>query len=81
MKRQCDISNDHVVYLIALYAVLFNLVKLALQFSLSLGPLLCSTNVKDFPRQIFSIHLLHGLRDTTENTDKEIKSLWKIHRR
>lgn len=50
-------------HLIALDAVLFDLVKLALELSLALQPLLSSTYIDDFPIDLLSIHFINCLEN------------------
>lgn len=58
MLIQCYTMRQH---LIALDAVLFDLVKLALELSLALQPLLSTTYIDDFPIELLSIHFINGL--------------------
>lgn len=48
-------------HLIALDAVLFDLVKLALELPLTLQPLLSPTDIDDFPIDLLSIHVINCL--------------------
>lgn len=48
-------------HLIALDAVLFDLVKLALELSLALQPLLSSSHIDHFPIDLFSVHVIDCL--------------------
>lgn len=50
-------------HLIALDAVLFDLVKLALELSLALQPLLSPTGVDDLPIDLFPIHFIDCLKN------------------
>lgn len=52
-------------YLIALDAVLFDLVKLALELSLALQALLGPAYIHDFPIDLLSIHFINSLGTQT----------------
>ncbi len=64
-KSSNDSPHMHTMqqHLIALDAVLFDLVKLALELSLPLQTLLSPTYIDDFPIELLSIHLIDCLEN------------------
>ena len=56
-------QSIQLMHLVALDSVLFDLVKLALELSLALQPLLSSAYIDDFPIDLLSIHLINCLEN------------------
>lgn len=55
-------------YLVAMDSLLFNLLKLALELSLPLQPLLSTSHIDNPPIELFTIHLLHRLQEVATRT-------------
>lgn len=60
------------MYLIALYALLLYLLKLAFEFSLPLQSFLSSTHIQDFAIQLFAIHFSYCLPQREGKTSVSI---------
>lgn len=59
-------------YLVALDAVLLDLIKPALEFTLTLQALLSPAYVNDFPIDLLSIHFINCLRKYEDKEDLEL---------
>lgn len=64
MRLRATATASLATDLVASHAVLFHLLKLALELRLSLHFLLGAANVNGFPVHLFPVHLIHGLQHT-----------------
>lgn len=61
-------------HLVALDAILFDLVKLALQLSLALQTLLSAPDVQELPAEVLAVHFIHRL-EGKKRQDRDPESL------